>query len=279
MLRRVPQEFEEVKFLLNKLPSSFTPPTLHLSTYTSPQMKNISPSGYSSSVGKKRSLSGKIPSGRKSDVPTDGPINNPYDAVSERNTDLLIIPIGPQSELVGFQSEEKVLQSLEQDMTNLNVPHEGFHGKRTRFSLSRDQESTGTSENLEAEGSSNHSVCSSAEEDIGAADGEISLMNDNLSDVMPTSANVSTPSVSGRDTPLSSHPEEIAGEEGVEERPPPSPLSAAAQRDETRSNGLPVAAEKESRADIQEKFGKFEIPPPTRERHRESHHRVLLVYG
>lgn len=81
---------------------------------------------------------------------------------------------------------------------------DGGHGKRTRFSLSHDAESVGTSDNLEVEVSSTHSMPSSVEEeeDLLIAerqmdDAEISLLQDNLSDAVPT------PSVSGRDTPSS----------------------------------------------------------------------------
>lgn len=91
--------------------------------------------------------------------------------------------------------------------------------KRTRFSLSVDQESVGTTDNLEAisEAASNHSVDSSLDtaEDEEAdailgtdveeeAEG-VENLNDNLSDMI--SANVSSgrgsPNVSGRDSPIS----------------------------------------------------------------------------
>lgn len=105
--------------------------------------------------------------------------------------------------------------------------------KRTRFSLSHDQDST--SDNLEAisEAASNQSMASSV-------DLEAEAEADNLSDMV--SANVSgrgTPlNVSGRDTPQS-QPEE---EEEVQESAP-----------------LRLPVKNQCREDISERFGKFEI--------------------
>lgn len=107
--------------------------------------------------------------------------------------------------------------------------------KRTRFSLSHDEGSIGnTSDNLEAisEAASNHSGASSLE-----SEGED--QNDNLSDMV--SANVSgrgSPNISGRDTPSSQVTEGEAADR-------PAPVAH------------PVP--KQSRSDIDDKFGKFEI--------------------
>ena len=138
--------------------------------------------------------------------------------------------------------------------------------KRTRFSLSNDQDSIGvvwlhdfrlvtipnvavfcpllsaTSDILEAtsEAASSHSVETDSE-------------NDNLSDMV--SANVSgrgTPSISGRDTPLSQAAGDGEGEGNLDER----------ERDEERRVGppeLPVTIRKNNRVDVTDKFQKFEI--------------------
>lgn len=151
--------------------------------------------------------------------------------------EVLVVPMPDFTlECPGMLSEEKVLsmeQQKRQTRVRMNVMADACDGaavetveKRTRFSLSQDQESIGTSDNLEAvsEGASNHSVASSL---------ELENENDNYSDMV--SANVSghgTPNVSGRDTPSSQVEEE-------EERPPTN----------------------QNQADIEDKFGKFEISP------------------
>ncbi|KAK8769433.1 hypothetical protein V5799_014103 [Amblyomma americanum] len=162
-------------------------------------------------------------------------------ALDSQPEEVLVIPMPDFTlECPGMLSEDKVLsmeQQKRQTRVRMNVERavaDACDGaavetieKRTRFSLSQDQESIGTSDNLEAvsEGASNHSVASSL---------ELENENDNYSDMV--SANVSghgTPNVSGRDTPSSQVEEEPM------ERPP------------TNRN----------QADIEDKFGKFEISP------------------
>ncbi|GAB6021964.1 hypothetical protein CHUAL_006124 [Chamberlinius hualienensis] len=169
--------------------------------------------------------------------------------------DVLVVTLNVNTEVPGLFSESKVL-ALEQaklckvklkldaanvDNSTVSVPTgEMMQEKRTRFSLSHDQDSIGnTSDNFEAisEAASNHSVSSSLEL-------ENENENDNLSDMI--SANVSgrgTPNVSGRDTPSS----QIGNDERDGDEPEPPTLN------------LPVTARKQNREDISDKFGKFEI--------------------
>ncbi|XP_066958236.1 GTPase-activating protein and VPS9 domain-containing protein 1 [Macrobrachium rosenbergii] len=168
----------------------------------------------------------------------------------------LNVPSPP--ECPGLMSEEKVLSTMPSTKTasrvrmNVEDDTEGSGGeatieKRTRFSLSHDEGSIGnTSDNLEAisEAASNHSVASSLD-DVEQED-----QPDNLSDMV--SANVSgrgTPNVSGRDTPSSqvTEGEEVGLRGGAEHQPAPP--------------NIPVTVPKPARADIEEKFGRFEIKP------------------
>lgn len=183
----------------------------------------------------------------------DRNINQDTDTTVSINTqieDVLIIPLANNDfECPGMLSEEKVI-NLEQQkkhgrvrmnldgLTNEETDNVSNTSeiveKKTRFSLSQDQESLGTSDNLEAvsEAASNHSVASSL-------DLENENENDNLSDMV--SANVSgrgTPNVSGRDTPSS----QLEGEER-----------------EQRPLDLSIVNQKQNREDIEDKFGRFEI--------------------
>ncbi|XP_033609834.1 GTPase-activating protein and VPS9 domain-containing protein 1 isoform X3 [Cryptotermes secundus] len=179
--------------------------------------------------------------------------------------DVLVIPFTPNvGESVGLIAEQKILcmeehSSRADARVHVNLPdsqeeHDGSvvergesHEKRTRFSLSHDEGSIGnTSDNLEAvsEAASNHSVASSLELEND--------QNDNLSDMV--SANVSgrgTPNISGRDTPSSQITEGEEGPGGVLRGPsgePRQPLDFP-----------PPPPNKQSRSDIDDKFGKFEI--------------------
>lgn len=201
--------------------------------------------------------------------------------------EVLVIPIAirPQ-ECPGMLSEDKVLKAEQQkrstkvrmnldllltqsEETESVISAISGSEKRTRFSLSQDQESIGTSDNLEAisEAASNHSVESSL---------DLENENDNMSDMV--SANVSsgraTPNVSGRDTPSSHSPnqssnssdeeveiEPIADEVAAARDVPPPPQSISSGT--RRLNAIPITQPNRpaNRDDIEDKFGKFDIKP------------------
>ncbi|CAG5115503.1 unnamed protein product, partial [Candidula unifasciata] len=184
------------------------------------------------------------------EVMTDGTDNDS----KAKPSDVLVISIYPPGDCLGLLPEKKVLSSvLDSEGKQVNshpvppsdpvpvatpqaAPNPEIQEKRTRFSLSHDQESIGNASDYQeviSEAASSHSV----------EDEENELETDNFSDMM--SANVSgrgSPSISGRDTPLSQ-----AG--SVEENPPPPQLPVP----------VPETVRKENRVDVTERFGKFEI--------------------
>ncbi|XP_013420311.1 GTPase-activating protein and VPS9 domain-containing protein 1 [Lingula anatina] len=163
--------------------------------------------------------------------------------------DVLVIVTNQQTEVPGMLVEEKVLRMEMRRRRGKvdSLPGEDLDGdgepevveKRTRFSLSHDQDSIGnTSDYLEAisEAASSHSV-GSVELDDDEND-----VTDNFSDML--SANVSgrgTPNISGRDTPVS-HTDSIGPEEEL-----------------PRVQDLPITIRKRDREDVTERFGKFDI--------------------
>lgn len=193
------------------------------------------------------------------------------DSVDVPKYSVLVIPFSPDmQQYVGLLPEQKVLNIDNEAQTILDVasgsssqqvvasssvvrppvvPPERSESleKRTRFSLSHDEGSIGnTSDNLEAvsEAASNHSVASSLE-----LENEDQDQNDNLSDMV--SANVSgrgTPNISGRDTPSSQITE---GDEGAR--------NVAIEPRQNFDLPPPPPPTKQSRSDIDDKFGKFEI--------------------
>ncbi|XP_033725234.1 GTPase-activating protein and VPS9 domain-containing protein 1-like isoform X1 [Pecten maximus] len=159
--------------------------------------------------------------------------------------DVLILSLGTDIDCPGMLTENKVL-SWEQENKRRKVKYQTpaslftgdgppveIHEKRTRFSLSQDQESIGNTSDIQeaiSEAASSHSVGSVENDDD----------NDNFSDMI--SANVSgrgTPNISGRDTPLSQ-----AESEQEQEPPPPA---------------LPETVQKSNRVDVTDRFGKFEL--------------------
>ena len=129
--------------------------------------------------------------------------------------------------------------------------------KRTRFFLLQDQESIGTSDNLEAisEAASNHSV-------------DLENENDNMSDMV--SANVSsgrgTPNVSGRDTPSShspNHSNSQSSDEEVETLENAERAQSNLVQPSRELNTIPVTQPNRpnNTDDIEDKFGKFDIKP------------------
>ncbi|XP_075226485.1 GTPase activating protein and VPS9 domains 1 isoform X2 [Lycorma delicatula] len=181
----------------------------------------------------------------------------------ETNKPVLVIPFDMNSDTsVGFLSEQKVLEVekngvMVEELVRVGAVPVTVVGsrdrvesqeKRTRFSLSHDDGSIGnTSDNLEAvsEAASNHSVTSSLEL-------ENEDQNDNLSDMV--SANVSgrgSPNISGRDTPSSQLTE---GEEGGAQ------VSVGVEPRQASLEFVPSSqTAKQSRFDIDDKFGKFQI--------------------
>ncbi|XP_076353746.1 GTPase activating protein and VPS9 domains 1 isoform X3 [Tachypleus tridentatus] len=263
-LRCIESETEEefLKKTLGTLLSSL--PQMMPSSNSSLSQSKVHSSSTSTPPTSKRNLLGKVAVPKKnskvgplSTTSQDVVVDDSTSSVVENDLNTLELP-QPDDVLVisfstlewdcpGMLSEEKVLrleQQKKQNRVRMNLDsltgEEAYSvasgpEKRTRFSLSQDQESIGTSDNLEAisEAASNHSVSSSL-------DLENENENDNLSDMV--SANVSgrdTPNVSGRDTPSSQ----------VEEEPRQQPLN------------LPITTRKQNQEDIEDKFCKFEIMP------------------
>ncbi|XP_045761634.1 receptor-mediated endocytosis protein 6 homolog isoform X1 [Maniola jurtina] len=166
-----------------------------------------------------------------------------------------------EQDYVGLVPESKVLEcyygggegEVETEGEGVNLPPTGVTApiqKRTRFSVSHDEVSLGnTSDNLEAvsEAASNHSVTSSLEL-------ETEDQNDNLSDMV--SANVSgrgSPNISGRETPSSQVTDgDTAGDIPTRRIQANAPVSQAASAAQAKML-------KQTRNDIEDKFGKFEI--------------------
>ncbi|VDO97096.1 unnamed protein product [Soboliphyme baturini] len=178
------------------------------------------------------------------------------------SVEVLMIPLGNSPEPVGLLPEDKVIEMMKQEKAD-NISR-SCHEKRTRFSLVADSDSVGASDRFDAASDDQQSVCSSAEQ---ITNPDMATLNDNFSDVdvLPISANVSgraSPDVSGRDTPSSSH---IGDQDTTQSEDRPA-SSIDVDNSGARLSSLQVAGAKE--AAIEEKFGKFEIPPPIRERHR-----------
>ncbi|KAL8612814.1 hypothetical protein ACOMHN_033484 [Nucella lapillus] len=178
-------------------------------------------------------------------VPNGGGGGGDREMMPCASEDVLVITVVPPADCPGMIPEKKVLAWEYENRRrkvkypssisdSIPVPAAEIQEKRTRFSLSHDQESIGnTSDCQEAvsEAASSHSV----------DENEL----DNFSDMM--SANVSgrgSPSISGRDTPLSQ-----AG--SVEE----NPRSAAVELPVP----VPETVQKQNRVDVTDRFGKFDL--------------------
>jgi hypothetical protein len=140
---------------------------------------------------------------------------------------VLMIPLGETRPLLGLDMEEKFMESLRPSRQQKSS---NGGEKRARFV---DSESIGmcidlinstpdyylaTSDRTEG-GSEEGSLSSSLDGMTNNDNEDISTLPDNFSDVVPISANVSgrgSPSISGRETPLSVHAEQQQeGEEGM----------------------------------------------------------------
>ena len=203
---------------------------------------------------------------------------------------VLVLPISEgQGEMPGLAGEDAVLSKSREVVgpssstgsrvrMNMSGLEEGsltsasgeVQEKRTRFSLSHDEQGSTTSDNLEAisEAASNHSVASSLEDEVDPVD-PLDPIIDNLSDMV--SANVSgrgTPNVSGRDTPSSqvTEGEEPARLLAAEREPEEAERAPMDLMGEAASPGVPgqYGGRKNPETDMEEKFGRFEIKPEVR---------------
>ena len=205
---------------------------------------------------------------------------------------VLVVPISEApGELPGLAGEEAVLRKSREAgadrscsgtsrvRMNMSGLEEGsltsasgeVQEKRTRFSLSHDEQGSTTSDNLEAisEAASNHSVASSLEDEVDPVD-PLDPIIDNLSDMV--SANVSgrgTPNVSGRDTPSSQVTEgeerELAPHRLLpQDREDREPEAGAEEDREEGGDRVQYGNRKNPQADMEEKFGRFEIKPEVR---------------
>ncbi|VDK53186.1 unnamed protein product [Anisakis simplex] len=207
------------------------------------------------------------------------------------NVEVLIFALGDNSEPLGLCSEEKFMESLRQPLSiRKHKTSDGASEKRTRF---LDSESIGMSDRVtdagsedEEEGASLSSSIEGNAEDALEDDAEdvSSTLPDNFSDVGLISANVSgrgspsisgPPSVSGRDTPQSSH------------------TDAAVQQDTSNANAnnttrtrhhlhrsnmpnLPLSVRRENSEGLEDKFGKFGLPQQdNKHRYRDDTHSLV----
>uniref|UniRef100_A0A5S6R644 Receptor-mediated endocytosis protein 6 n=1 Tax=Trichuris muris TaxID=70415 RepID=A0A5S6R644_TRIMR len=248
--------WNEMKQLLNTLPTSFC---------VSPQQDGEpTPSRTRSYIKLPRSIGiSLIKSPSESDssnsVSSDAPV-------------VLLIPISSSPEPIGLLPEEKVMLMVRQEKYHRGA-NMACNAKRTRFLLNADAESVGASSDHFDEAASDEqaSLTSSVDQMTNA---DISALNDNFSDVdvVPMSANVSgrgSPSISGRDTP-SSVP--LDANDNAYELSSQS-TSGNSALPKVSSGSLPIPAIKE--AAMEERFGKFGIPRPTRESHRDETHSMV----
>ncbi|KAM3727713.1 GTPase-activating protein and VPS9 domain-containing protein [Dirofilaria immitis] len=191
--------------------------------------------------------------------------------IQARNIEVLVFPLGESREPLGMCSEEKFMESVQnpQRVRKHKTSDESAE-KRTRFvdTESIDHTTDGGSDDEEAA-----SLSSSIE---GNADGmdddaeDISTLPDNFSDVVPSSTNVS-----GRGSPSISDP--ASNRDGSR-----SARSAAPSNNENVNNAmqgnnnarqhnlpnLPVTVRRENTEGLEDKFGKFCLPPQGESRHK-----------
>uniref|UniRef100_A0A8R1TQ67 Receptor-mediated endocytosis protein 6 n=1 Tax=Onchocerca volvulus TaxID=6282 RepID=A0A8R1TQ67_ONCVO len=192
--------------------------------------------------------------------------------IQVKNIEVLIFPLGEEREPLGMCSEEKFMESVQnpQRVRKHKISDESAE-KRTRFvdTESIDHTTDGGSDDEEAA-----SLSSSIE---GNADGmdddaeDISTLPDNFSDVVPSSTNVS-----GRGSPSVSDPaSNQGGSRSVRSAAPSNSENVNNARQENNNNAcqhnlpnLPVTVRRENTEGLEDKFGKFCLPPQGESRHK-----------
>uniref|UniRef100_A0A915M6C1 Receptor-mediated endocytosis protein 6 n=1 Tax=Meloidogyne javanica TaxID=6303 RepID=A0A915M6C1_MELJA len=179
---------------------------------------------------------------------------------------VLLFEIPDSYEPIGTTSEEEVLK------LNFRLESKKCNGqKKTRFLAATDSvvsDRTNTDGVDDTSSSSSNGNAEEAEEDVA-------VLPDNFSDVVPISANVSrrgSPSLSGsklsgRETPFSNHAEQNNDPSIIENSSSTIPtFSNTLPQQEANNNRrtlpyLPVTVRKQNSEGLEEKFGKFVLPP------------------
>ena len=188
---------------------------------------------------------------------------------SDIPTEILVFPFNNPRGPLGLESEEKFMASFKRKQKI----SDGGAEKKTRFMATTAESVVSDRTNTDAASDDDQggSVCSSINEDEDEAE-DVSTLPDNFSDVVPISANVSgrgSPSDgdrnsgSGRGTPFSGNANERnADEQEAEEATLSSTINGAAVNlPRPQMPPLPVTVRKQNPEGLEEKFGKFAIPP------------------
>uniref|UniRef100_A0A914MUC5 Receptor-mediated endocytosis protein 6 n=1 Tax=Meloidogyne incognita TaxID=6306 RepID=A0A914MUC5_MELIC len=202
------------------------------------------------------------------------------------NRDVLLFEIPDSYEPIGTTSEEEVLK------LNFRLESKKCNGqKKTRFLAATDsvvsdrtntdvisdddeEEEEEDDQEVEVEGEDDTSS-SSSNGNVEEAEEDVAVLPDNFSDVVPISANVSrrgSPSLSGsklsgRETPFSNHAEQNNDPSIIENSSSTIPtFSNTLPQQEANNNRrtlpyLPVTVRKQNSEGLEEKFGKFVLPP------------------
>lgn len=178
---------------------------------------------------------------------------------------------------LGMEPEEKIMNSARPIHSRKHTTSDSLNEKKTRFKTTESVVSdyTGTTDapsDVDDDEEGAASICSSINDNIADdVEEDVSTLPDNFSDTVPISANVSgrgSPSLSGgrnsgRGTPFS------GGGCGAE--PSNSVISTAADAASANQNDshrnlpkLPITIKKQNPEGLEEKFGKFGLPPAVR---------------
>uniref|UniRef100_A0A914GXG6 Receptor-mediated endocytosis protein 6 n=1 Tax=Globodera rostochiensis TaxID=31243 RepID=A0A914GXG6_GLORO len=196
---------------------------------------------------------------------------------------VLILPIPDRSDPIGMDSEGSIMELFRRLQSKRRKLVSGE--KKTRFlttteSIVSDRTATDVvSDDDEEEGLDDAAVGSSvSSSNDNAADEveDISTLPDNFSDVVPISANVSgrgSPSLSGgrlsgRETPFSGNAPEHNSESATICSTIPAIATQPAEPRRTLPT-IPTSVRKQNTEGLEEKFGKFGLPPQDSSRYRD----------
>ncbi|KAI6209735.1 GTPase-activating protein and VPS9 domain-containing protein 1 [Aphelenchoides besseyi] len=202
--------------------------------------------------------------------------------------EVLVLTIVDDNVPLGLESEDKIMSAVKPSQQRKHTTSDSLAEKKTRFKptesiVSDLTATTDAASDDEDDGEAAASICSSdpaindmMADEVDDPEEDVSTLPDNFSDVVPISANVSgrgSPSLSGgrgsgRGTPFSGG--------GGPTDPTVSVSStvaeaAGASRNEAHRNlpKLPVTIKKQNPEGLEEKFGKFGLPPQDPTRYRD----------
>lgn len=278
LIRKIPDDFSNINYSSQQDDIISTPKAGNIPRSSSGRLRTFVDRVHSVAKTHQQRLINNLPSSPGSSEFLDrsdpsSPVSSTIPAIEVPK--VMIFSLTDGHAPLGLEPEEKIMNSIQPVNSRKHTTSDSLAEKKTRFKATESvvSDHTGTTEadpgsDVDDEEEGGASICSSINDNIADDAEDVSTLPDNFSDTVPISANVSgrgSPSLSGggrsgRGTPFSGG--------GAGQEPNNSVSSTVAEAASGNQNDshrnlpkLPVTIRRQNPEGLEEKFGKFGLPP------------------